>query len=101
MPTNLMLMGSISSQDANGTGNGHNNYDFLADDVNIQQVLSKERLLNFAEKLTLVFALKENLTEMSQLESFLIEACRSQERIMASSNIENTLFRPSSTMKFT
>ena len=57
--------------------------------------------MNFAEKLTLVFALKENLTEMSQLESFLIEACRSQERIMASSNIESTLFRPSSAMKFT
>jgi hypothetical protein len=76
MPTNPMLMGSMSSQDANG-GNGHNNYDFLADDVNINQVLSKERLQNFAEKLTLVFALKENLTEMSQLESFLIEACRS------------------------
>jgi hypothetical protein len=48
-----------------------------------------------------VFALKENLTEMSQLESFLIEACRSQERIMVSSNIESTLFRPSSAMKFT
>lgn len=76
MPTNPMLMGSMSSHDANG-GNGHNNYDFLADDVNINQVLSKERLQNFAEKLTLVFAMKENLTEMSQLESFLIEACRS------------------------
>ena len=101
MPTNPMLMGSMSSQDANG-GNGHNNYDFLADeDANINQLLSKERLMNFAEKLTLVFALKENLTEMSQLESFLIEACRSQERIMVSSNIESTLFRPSSAMKFT
>ena len=70
-----MLMGSMSSHDANGL-NGHNNYDFLADD-DVNQVLTKERLQNFAEKLTLVFALKENLTEMSQLESFLIEACRS------------------------
>jgi len=43
VPTNPMLMGSMSSQDGNG-GNGHNNYDFLADDVNINQILSKERL---------------------------------------------------------
>ena len=100
MPSNPMLMGSMSSQDVNG-GNGHNNYDFLADDVTTNQALSRERLLNFAEKLALAFALKENLAEMSQLESFLIEACRSQERIMLSTNIEGSLFRPCSTMKFT
>ena len=100
MPSNPMLMGSMSSQDVNG-GNGHNNYDFLADDATTNQALSRERLLNFAEKLTLAFALKENLAEMSQLESFLIEACRSQERIMLSTNIEGSLFRPCSTMKFT
>ena len=70
-------MGSMSSHDANGL-NAHNNYDFLADDDDgVNHLLSNERLYNFAEKLTLVFALKENLTEMSQLESFLIEACRS------------------------
>ena len=43
VPTNPMLMGSMSSQDGNGA-NCHNNYDFLADDVNINQILSKERL---------------------------------------------------------
>lgn len=43
MPNNPMLMGSMSSQDANG-GNGHNNYDFLADDCQNNQALSRERL---------------------------------------------------------
>ncbi len=43
MPTNPMLMGSTSSQDVNG-GNGHNNYDFLADDCHNNQALNRERI---------------------------------------------------------
>jgi hypothetical protein len=38
-PTNPLLMGSISSHDANGL-NAHNNYDFLADDDGVNHLLS-------------------------------------------------------------
>jgi hypothetical protein len=69
-----MLMGSISS--TYGDTAGQNNYDFLADD-NIQHSLQAWRYQNFAEKLTISFALKETLSEMSQMETFMLEACRS------------------------
>ena len=94
-----MLMGSMSSH--YGDTAGHNNYDFLADDNNNSNVVQAWRYQNFAEKLTVAFALKETLAEMSQMETFLIEACRSQERVMQGANLENYLFRPCSTMKFT
>lgn len=75
MPNNPMLMGSMSSQDVKNGGT-QNNYDFLVDEESAN-VINRERLINFAEKLTVAFALKENLTEMNLLESFLLEACRS------------------------
>lgn len=63
------------------------NYEFLADDlerqpstyVNQRQV---ERYHLFGEKLTLYLTLKETLSDISNLQCSLEEACRTQERIM-------------------